>query len=184
MIEIGCHYTGAVFLVQIRKPLTLVSIVGIIDIPISALNWLLYIILLYSLYVLALQSSSTALTCNRYLCSRENNWEKSGVVAKFWQFSSGLILQNKTWINDCSFESESWQVIYNIERTKTWVGVLMPGSSKEGKKHGFQHCSSSLIYRSRVIAPVDILFSSNCNIHKSSYGLCCWASDPLVERFW
>ena len=39
MIEIGCHYTGAVFLVQIRKPLTLVSIVGIIDIPISALNW-------------------------------------------------------------------------------------------------------------------------------------------------
>ena len=39
MIEIGCHYTGAVFLVQIRKLLTLVSIVGIIDIPISALNW-------------------------------------------------------------------------------------------------------------------------------------------------
>ena len=106
------------------------SIVGIIDIPISALNWLLYIILLYSLYVLALQSSSTALTCNRYLCSRENNWEKSGVVAKFWQFSSGLILQNKTWINDCSFESESWQVIYNRENKN------MSGSADAFKKNG------------------------------------------------
>ena len=29
----------------------------------------------------------------------------------------------------------------------------------------------------------DILFSSNHNIHKSSYGLCFWASDPLIERF-
>ena len=31
--------------------------------------------------------------------------------------------------------------------------------------------------------PLNILFSSNHNIHKSSSGLCFWASDPLVERF-
>ena len=30
---------------------------------------------------------------------------------------------------------------------------------------------------------IDILFASNHNIHKSSCGLCFWASDPLIERF-
>ena len=28
--------------------------------------------------------------------------------------------------------------------------------------------------------PLDILFSSNNNIHKSSYGLCFWVPDPLI----
>ena len=31
---------------------------------------------------------------------------------------------------------------------------------------------------------LDILFSSNHNIHKSSSGLCFWASDPLIDRFY
>ena len=31
---------------------------------------------------------------------------------------------------------------------------------------------------------LDILFSSNHNIHKSLYGLCFWASDPLIDRFY
>ena len=30
---------------------------------------------------------------------------------------------------------------------------------------------------------LDILFSSNHNIHKSSYDHCFWASDPLIESF-
>ena len=30
---------------------------------------------------------------------------------------------------------------------------------------------------------LDILFPSNHNIHKSSVGLCFWASDPLIDRF-
>ena len=30
---------------------------------------------------------------------------------------------------------------------------------------------------------LDILFPSNHNIHKNSYDLCSWASDPLIERF-
>ena len=29
---------------------------------------------------------------------------------------------------------------------------------------------------------LDVLFSSNRNIHKSLCGLCFWASDPLIER--
>ena len=32
------------------------------------------------------------------------------------------------------------------------------------------------------IPGLDILFSSNRNIHKSLYRLCFWASDPLIER--
>ena len=31
---------------------------------------------------------------------------------------------------------------------------------------------------------LDILFSSNHNIHKSLYGLCFWASDLLIDRFY
>ena len=38
-----------------------------------------------------------------------------------------------------------------------------------------KHSTSSII---------DILFSSNHNIHKNSCGLCFWASDPLIERFY
>ena len=34
-----------------------------------------------------------------------------------------------------------------------------------------------------IQSPLDILFSSNQNIHKSLYGLCFWASDTLIERF-
>ena len=33
-------------------------------------------------------------------------------------------------------------------------------------------------------AAFDILFPSNCNIHKRSCGLCFWASDPLIDRFY
>ena len=29
---------------------------------------------------------------------------------------------------------------------------------------------------------LDILFPSNHNIHKSSYALCFWTSDPLIDK--
>ena len=35
-----------------------------------------------------------------------------------------------------------------------------------------------------VVLRLDILFSSNHNIHKSLYDLCFWASDPLIDRFY
>ena len=31
---------------------------------------------------------------------------------------------------------------------------------------------------------LEILFPSNHNIHKSLCGLCFWASDPLIDRFY
>ena len=34
------------------------------------------------------------------------------------------------------------------------------------------------------LCSLDILFSSNHNIHKSSYGLCFWTSDPLIDSIY
>ena len=31
---------------------------------------------------------------------------------------------------------------------------------------------------------LDILFSSNHNVHKSSWDVCFWAPDPLIDRFY
>ena len=42
---------------------------------------------------------------------------------------------------------------------------------------------SSVLMRNTVLWILDILFSSNHNIHKSSCGLCFWASDPLLIDF-
>ena len=39
---------------------------------------------------------------------------------------------------------------------------------------------------SRVVGKkcrLDILFLSNQNIHKSSFGFCFWASEPIIARF-
>ena len=35
-----------------------------------------------------------------------------------------------------------------------------------------------------VLSKLDILFSSNHNIHKSSHGLSFWISHPLIKRFY
>ena len=35
-----------------------------------------------------------------------------------------------------------------------------------------------------ICSTLDILFSSNHNIHKSLRSLCFWASDPLIDRFY
>ena len=40
------------------------------------------------------------------------------------------------------------------------------------------------LHKPYSIYVLDILFSSNPNIHKSSCGLCFWASDPLIDRFY
>ena len=45
-------------------------------------------------------------------------------------------------------------------------------------------CWVELLAHTIELCWLDILFSSNRNIHKSSYGLCFCASDPLIERFY
>ena len=45
-------------------------------------------------------------------------------------------------------------------------------------------CASTSSKRLYLLCRLDILFSSNHNIHKSSCGLCVWASDTLINRFY
>ena len=45
---------------------------------------------------------------------------------------------------------------------------------------GFQNPLNS----ETVVCMLDILFLSNRNIHKSSRGLCFWASDLLIDRYY
>ena len=54
-----------------------------------------------------------------------------------------------------------------------------------GKKHAIRQCTTyyQLTIPGRGVAVLDILFSSNHNIHKSLYGLCFWASDPLIDKY-
>ena len=56
--------------------------------------------------------------------------------------------------------------------------------------NGFYTCTQLFIlflfFWGRIVLchVLDILFLSNHNIHKSSYGHCFWASDPLIDRFY
>ena len=40
-----------------------------------------------------------------------------------------------------------------------------------------------ILKNSEKVCPLDILCSSNHNIHKGSCGLCFWAPDPLIDRY-
>ena len=44
------------------------------------------------------------------------------------------------------------------------------------------HIMEVTFFSSYMYYTLDILFSSNHNIHKSSSGLCFWASDPLIDK--
>ena len=58
-----------------------------------------------------------------------------------------------------------------------YIVNVLPAKRKEGN-------SNCLYYHPLYIQLLDILFPSNHNIHKSSYGLCFWASGPLIDRFY
>ena len=47
-----------------------------------------------------------------------------------------------------------------------------------------QNISGILQGMQSTYIPLDILFPSNHNIHKSLYGLCFWTSDHLIDRFY
>ena len=52
--------------------------------------------------------------------------------------------------------------------------------SNEKKK---KNPRKTIICGLQCIGTLDIFFASNHNIHKSSCGLCFWASDPLIGKF-
>jgi len=55
--------------------------------------------------------------------------------------------------------------------------------AKEVQKGGRLQSLNKFFDQYSIINILDILFSSNPNIHKSMCGLCFWAADPLIYRF-
>ena len=73
----------------------------------------------------------------------------------------------------------------DLERLKVYLRQLimeMPCQEVSGKQDGFRIPFTPMLW---YIPPLglDILFSSNHNIHKSSYGFCFCALDSLLDRF-
>ena len=68
-------------------------------------------------------------------------------------------------------DTNAWE-IFERKRRADW------DSGKVGFNYIYLHTTYSIIYL------LDILFLSNHNIHKSSYGLCFWALDPLIDRLY
>ena len=90
--------------------------------------------------------------------------------------SSNSILVNNS--SFCSFSETDMEMDVseqnNIEHVSSIISM---------ERYDSQPLNSSLpeLRRSnRLVLMLDLLFSSNHNIHKSSYGLCFWASDPLI----
>ena len=59
------------------------------------------------------------------------------------------------------------------------MGILNDFTVAQGRKNLF-----SANWRCIATSTLDILFLLNHNIHKSSHGLCFWASDPLIDKFY
>ena len=109
----------------------------------------------------------------------DDQWEQWECLAWGWQCNDW------PWCWDCSW----WN----------WKEDL--NKAKEANRKGFQFCDEDgeigltwdelqncevnfLLNQLIHERTVDIFFSSNHNIHKSSFSLCLWTSDPLIERFW
>ena len=83
------------------------------------------------------------------------------------------ILQNSK-KNDTSMKSDTVPAAYKYKVTIYFVVRKLKAAVVDAKlsMHGL------------IQSPLDILFSSNHNIHKSLCGLYFWASDPLIDRFY
>ena len=65
------------------------------------------------------------------------------------------------------------------------IGSFYTQSKDPKAKTGNDKQSVFMGAQSVFMASLDIvLFLSNHNIRKSSYGFCIWASDPLIDRFY
>ena len=71
--------------------------------------------------------------------------------------------------------NSSKQHQWDVDSQRKWDNVNINEREKTGEK-----CDVVVAFMYQL----DILFSSNHNIHKSSCGLCFSASDPLINRFY
>ena len=85
-----------------------------------------------------------------------------------------------------------WVVIhYTVSKKQAWPSdddvknctILYASRSIKEKKYTLDANIIFFLDKTKWVGILDILFLSNPNIHKSSYGLCFLASNPLIKRF-
>ena len=93
-----------------------------------------------------------------------NTMKSYRIIFKFWQHVSIVFAMKE-------YSTEGFE--------KLWINIYFLLLS--GKCFGIVPCPNSNKLPTYIYT-LDILFSSNHEIHKSSHGLYFWASDLLIER--
>ena len=98
---------------------------------------------------------------------------------EFQIFSVNLCLPHNIFFfrNHCGIKKKSWFEFQNMQQQYLYEVYV--------KQHFQVEIEVVvLVVHIHYNCTLDILFSSNHNIHKSSCGLCFWASDPFIYRFY
>ena len=74
--------------------------------------------------------------------------------------------------------------IFCVGISSAWAGVVAKLEEEEYDVGLQMEFSLPKSRHNSTIRILDILFSSNHNIHKSLCGLCFWASDSFIDRFY
>ena len=84
------------------------------------------------------------------------------------------------------FSSESnfqmYQFSLNLEFFQKYKSLIFSWTTSKNSCYGYLCHKKSC--QARDGCTLDILFLSNGNIHKTLCGLCFWASEPLIDRFY
>ena len=115
------------------------------------------------------------------------------ILQMFGMYFLRILLTNQTWkFQNRTYNRPHW-IILDIQITlflmlnslaveedilHVWQWLLHGHEIGTSFKYG-----SLSFLEGPIIHTLDIFFLSNHNIHKSSYGLFIWASDPLIDRF-
>ena len=104
------------------------------------------------------------------MCSEQviDKLEKK-IIFFFWNWKNFIVFFSKSH----NFPKNIWQTFPPFNRHKTCMLLLSIVENDWWVERYFLKSSE-----------LDILFSSNHNIHKSSCGLCFWASDTLINWFY
>ena len=137
-------------------------------------------------------SSSPQFSKREKMCSAKNNDQKGKYIKKdIFSFSNRKPFENRH--QNCIFSA-----VFLLFPWWHWINsmcmICNPRSaiSQLFQEDGLMHFLSAkncdilphiVLLHIRICA-LEILFSSNHNIHKSSCDTCFWASDPLIDRFY
>ena len=99
----------------------------------------------------------------------------------------GLMFEYYSFNHTASFELRkdkfTWQCLATVTIAKSWYHPKIQSMLSIIHLFKCQELIFSLLLRTQICKNIRYTFSSNHNIHKSSCGLCFWASDPLINRF-